>query len=562
MELGKIILPSPEVEIEKPVQIHSGRLVPIYVESEGISSRWFRDKIFPVLKNSTDLFTENLPSTILQKFELMDYAEAIQQIHFPDSPSQLEKAKKRLAFQEILLLQIKSLQRRLAWQKIHPSEQKIIAQNPLVDQFIKDLPFELTNAQTKVLAEIFSDLEKGFPMFRLVQGDVGSGKTIVAGIAALTAITQGYQTTLMAPTEILAEQHHQNLSRLFQKFNFNIKFLSSKVKTSEKNTIKEEIATGKVNLVIGTHAIIQENVNFQNLGLAIVDEQHRFGVLQREQLKKQQSPHLLSLSATPIPRTMAMTIYGDHDLSIIDELPKGRLPIITRIVPENKRRDAYLWIEDRIRAGRQAFIICPLIEESDSLELKSVISEYEHLQQNIFPHLKLAFLHGKMSSVEKEGIMNDFKQNLIQILVSTSVIEVGIDIPNASIMVIEGAERFGLSQLHQFRGRVGRGEHQSYCFLFMQQYSQTGMQRLKALVEHHSGFKLAEIDLLQRGSGQIYGVRQSGLGDLKLADLSDQKLISDARSTAEFILERDPEMALLPELKTQVEKLPDYTLNS
>ena len=387
-------------------------------------------------------------------------------------------------------------------------------------------------------------------MTRLVQGDVGSGKTIVAALAALNTIQNGYQVTIMAPTEILAKQHYQTFMKTLP--GLNIQFIAGSTQKKQKEIIINQMKTGTVDIVIGTHALIQDKIGFKNLGLAIIDEQHRFGVKQRDKLKSFGSPHLLSMTATPIPRTLAITIYGDQDLSIIDEMPKGRQEILTRVVPENKRTEAYRWVEDQVKKGRQAFVICPLIDESDVLEVKSVIKEYAFLSEHIFPHLKLGLLHGRLKQEEKDQIMKDFKDNQIQVLVSTSVIEVGIDVANASIMIIEGSERFGLSQLHQFRGRVGRGEHKSYCFLFTGNLSQEGTTRMKSMEKHASGFKLAEIDLELRGPGEIYGIRQSGIPDLKMATLTDSITIEKARKSAEKIIAKDPLLKNHPALQEKI----------
>jgi len=394
-------------------------------------------------------------------------------------------------------------------------------------------------------------------MSRLVQGDVGSGKTIVAAAAALNVVKAGFQVAIMAPTEILAKQHYKSFTKDLKDYAFNIQFISGSNTEKQKEELVMQMKTGTIDIIIGTHALIQEKIGFKKLGLAIVDEQHRFGVKQRSILKSFGSPHLLSLSATPIPRTLAMTVYGDQDLSIIDEMPKGRQPIITRLIPEKKRIDAYRWIEDQINKGRQVFVVCPLIDESDTLGVKSVKNEYAHLQEHIFPDFKIGLLHGKLKADEKEEIMNQFKENEIKILVSTSVIEVGIDVPNATIMMIEGSERFGLSQLHQFRGRVGRGEHQSYCFLFTNSDSQETRQRLNAMVQYTSGFKLAEIDMNLRGPGEIYGVKQSGIPDLKLANLTDSITIEKARVEAQKIIDHDPMLNEYPKLKERIAEKED-----
>lgn len=554
-ELGKVTLLSPDYEPIQQKQIHTARLVPVYHETEGLTSKWLREKIHPLLRYTSTLFPEYLPPSLIEKYQLMPYSKAIIETHFPTSLRKLELAKARLAFDELFLLQLQALQKKWQWQQTTSLNQKKMPLHNSFDKIIQQLPFQLTEAQQNALEEILKDLNQDFPMSRLLQGDVGSGKTIVAGLAIYNTIKHGYQTALMAPTEILAEQHYKTISQLFADHNFNIQFLSGSLKLSQKKLIYDGLTTGTIDLIIGTHAVIQESIKFKNLGLAVIDEQHRFGVQQRSILKSQGNPHLLSLSATPIPRTLAMTIYGDQDLSIIDQMPKGRLPIVTRIVPEKKRQDAYLWIKDRVMSGRQAFVICPLIDESDTLELKSVLTEYENLQKFIFPEFSIGLLHGRMKASEKEETMSKFKANQYQVLVSTSVVEVGIDVPNATIMMIEGAERFGLSQLHQFRGRVGRGEHQSYCFLFMQNESPGAKQRLKAMVDHHSGFKLSEIDLELRGPGHIYGLRQSGIPDLKMASLTDSAGISRARQAAEQIISTDPQLKSHPQLAQKIQQL-------
>lgn len=553
--LGKMTLQSPSFEEQKKVQTHVGRIVPVYHETAGLSSKWLREKIQPLIRDWAKQFREFMPQEILNEYKLMPYQKAITEVHFPTDEATLEDAKKRLSFDELFLLQTKALQKKWRWQNVDLHEQKPLTKHQDVHQFLNDLPFELTSAQERSLEEIFRDLEQIFPMSRLLQGDVGSGKTVVAAAAILNTVKNGYQAALMAPTEILAKQHYHTIYKMLKPFGLNIQFIAGSTPQSVKDDVILQLKNGTVDVVIGTHALIQETIGFNKLGLAVIDEQHRFGVKQRDILKSQGSPHLLSLSATPIPRTLAMTIYGDQDLSLIDEMPKGRRPIITRIVPEKKRLDGYRWIEDQVTKGRQAFIICPLIDESDVLEVKSAIQEYEYLQEHIFKKLKVGLLHGKMKPKEKEEIMTLFAQNKINILVSTSVIEVGIDVPNATIMVIEAAERFGLSQLHQFRGRVGRGEHQSYCFLFTKKAGEEGSKRLQAMVDFSSGFKLAEIDLQIRGPGEIYGVRQSGIPDLKMASLSDSFTISMARQAAQNILKEDPELTGYPLLKAKITEL-------
>lgn len=555
--MGKTTLQSPTYEklTSEGQQVHTGRIIPIYHETEGITSKWMREKLQPLIKDWTSHLHEFLPEEIRRDNKLMDYPQAVTQAHFPENAERLETAKARLAFDELFILQFQALQRKWQWQKIAAKEKKEIAINTeLHQEFLQSLPFKLTGAQNRTLEEIFDDLQKPYPMSRLLQGDVGSGKTVVAAAAILQVIKSGYQTALMAPTEILARQHYQTLFKILQPHGINIQFLAGSTTASQKTALTQQLKNGTIDLIVGTHAIIQDKVGFKKLGLAIIDEQHRFGVKQREILKGFDSPHLLALSATPIPRTLAMTLYGDQDLSIIDELPAGRKPIITRIIPETKRIDAYRWIEDQVQKGRQVYVICPLIEESENLDVKSVLDEFERLDQQIFPQLRVVHLHGKMKNEEKDQIMTKFKAGEFDILVSTSVIEVGIDVPNSSIILIEGSERFGLSQLHQFRGRVGRGVHQSYCFLFTNAWSEDTKQRLNAMVAHTSGFKLAEIDLQLRGPGEIYGLRQSGIPDLKMASLTDSETIAKARKSAEKLIEKDPLLNNYPLLKQKIDE--------
>lgn len=557
---GKLGLQSPSYELIRfeEEQIHSGRIVPTYHETEGISSKWIREKLKPLIDYWTDLFEEYMPKKVLLAHNLIDYKTAIKNIHFPENDKIIKQARERLAFDELFLLQLKILQKKWHWQTISRKDIKEITVNSeILKECIKSLPYELTNAQKRTLKEILTDLQKPYPMSRLIQGDVGSGKTIVAALAALNTVKNRYQVAVMAPTEILAKQHYQTFISVLQKFGLNIQFIAGSTSKKQKEEVIRQMKTGTVDIMIGTHALIQEGIGFRKLGLAIVDEQHRFGVKQRETLKSYGSPHLLNMTATPIPRTLAITIYGDQDLSIIDEMPKGRQEILTRVVPEKKRMEAYHWISDQVQKGRQSFVICPLIDESDILEVKSVLKEYAFLSKHIFPNLKLSLLHGKLKQEEKDQIMKDFKDNKINILVSTSVVEVGIDIPNATIMLIEGAERFGLSQLHQFRGRVGRGEHKSYCFLFTGNLSEEGKLRMQSMEKYSSGFKLAEIDLELRGPGEIYGIRQSGIPDLKMASLTDLKTIEKARKSAQEIIDKDPLLKTYDKLAEKIAELPE-----
>lgn len=557
LAMGKIALQNPAYEIIKQYeeQIHTGRIVPVYHETEGINSKWLREKLKPLVDEWIELFEEYMPKEILDEHKLIDYRTAIKNIHFPENDAVLDQAKERLAFDELFLLQLKVLQKKWQWQKAPKVPKKIETKNEIIKDCISSIGFELTNAQKKVLREILEDLKQPFPMSRLIQGDVGSGKTIVAALAALNTVKNGFQVAIMAPTEILAKQHYQTFVKTLSRFGLNIQFIAGSTTKGQKDDIIMQMKTGTADIIIGTHSLIQEGIGFKNLGLAIIDEQHRFGVKQREILKSYGTPHLLNMTATPIPRTLAITIYGDQDLSIIDEMPKGRQEILTKVVPESKRIEAYRWVEDQVNKGRQAFIICPLIDESDILQVKSVLTEYAFLSEHIFPNLKLGLLHGKLKQEEKDQIMADFKENKINILVSTSVIEVGIDVPNATIMLIEGSERFGLSQLHQFRGRVGRGEHKSYCFLFTGPLSEEGNKRMKAMETYSSGFKLSEIDLELRGPGEVYGVKQSGIPDLKMASLTDSKTIEKARVSAQKIIEKDPLLKTYDKLAAKIAEL-------
>jgi len=552
-ERAKVTMLSPLYEMVRKKQIHTGRLVPVYHEHDRISSKWIREKITPLLKG-TKLLEDFMPGTIIESEDLMAYSDAVRAVHDPQSEEELEVARHRLAFDELFLLQLRALQRRAEFRRTSKNEGRAIAMDTLLtQQFLNRLSFELTGAQQRVLEEISKDLTSPYPMMRLLQGDVGAGKTVVAAFALFHIMKSGSQGALMAPTEILARQHYQNLLRFLNGFDFNVQLLVGSLSASQKESVTRQIATGTVDLVIGTHALIQEGIQFRKLGLAVIDEQHRFGVKQRERLVEQGSPHVLSLSATPIPRTLAMVVYGDQDVSILNELPPGRQEIITRLVPEKKRRDAELWIADHIRKGRQVFIVCPLIDESDVLGVKAVTTEFERLNNEVFQEFKIGLLHGKLKPSEKEEIMNQFNGGKLDILVSTSVVEVGIDVPNATIMLIEGAERFGLSQLHQFRGRVGRGVHQSYCFLFTDSQSPETRQRLGALVKHSSGFKLAEIDLALRGPGEVYGVRQSGIPDLKMASLGDTELVKKVRQVAVQLVLQDPTLEMYPCLKRRLD---------
>jgi len=576
--------------------IHTARLVPVYPETEGLSSRWLRYILRPLLIKLADKIPESLPLEIIKKEKLLPIQKAIWQIHFPDSKKLAQRARARFSFEELFLIELFILREKM---KTGKSKGISIPLNlAAVKKLVHSLPFKLTNAQRKCSWQILKDLQKPTPMSRLLQGDVGSGKTVVATIAALNTIEAGFRVALMAPTEILAKQHFEKISQMLKLFNSEIGLLTSKEgkisfkgKTSRitKEKILEKLKKNKgANFLIGTHALIQKRVKINKLALVILDEQHRFGVKQRAKLVAAQTnseeknkskpkakvPHLLSMTATPIPRTLALTIYGDLDLSSIDELPKGRKKIITRIVPPEERKKAYEFIKKQIKKGRQAFVICPRIEPGAKEEsgaeqarfspirtkitrwtdVKAVKEEYQKLAKEIFPDLKVEMLHGRMKAEKKEKIMKDFEEQKIDILVSTSVVEVGVDVPNASVIVIEGAEKFGLAQLHQFRGRVGRAKHQSYCFLFTDSNIPKTQQRLKALIDCENGFELAEKDLQIRGPGDFFGKKQWGIPDLAMSALKNLALVEKTRERASEILKKDPELKNYPLLRKKLKK--------
>jgi len=530
-----------------------GRVVPVYPLTEGVPGDLVRQAVIAALPYAAQL-KEPLPSVLREQYGLMGVKDAIANIHFPQDSDVLASARRRLVFDEFFYLQLGFLQRRQT-QKQAQTSAVLAPTGKLIDNFNQLLPFELTNAQKRVINDILNDLQSSTPMNRLVQGDVGSGKTVVAVIAILAAIQSGYQAALMAPTEVLAEQHYRKLVGWFNLLHLPVELLTGSTTTKKRRAIHSQLETGELPLLVGTHALIQDPVNFQRLGLVVIDEQHRFGVQQRARLQqKGQSPHVLTMTATPIPRTLALTLHGDLDVSQIDELPPGRQQIHTTVLSGKERNHAYDLMRREIAQGRQAYIVLPLIEESEKLDVRSAVEEHQRLSETIFPEFQVGLLHGRMSSAEKDEALNAFRDNQTQIIVSTTVIEVGVDVPNATVMMIENAERFGLSQLHQLRGRVGRGSHQSYCLLMSGSKTDTAKQRLGVLEQSQDGFFISEMDMRFRGPGEVLGRRQSGLADFALASLvEDQDVLNLARDAAEKVIVRDEKLEGLPLIRDELE---------
>jgi ATP-dependent DNA helicase RecG len=559
--------------------LNTGRLVPIYSLTEGLHAKTLRRFTKHVVDRYAAMIPEHLPAWVRSAAKLLPLPEAVSQMHYPENEAMLQAARRRLGFDELFLIQLGMQERRTRWQREAPQgnafhidytkifvdtaglpslagnqngKESASTQEEAVgttlwssiatDQpFEATLPFRFTEAQRRVIVEICRDLAKSQPMCRLLQGDVGAGKTAVAAAALLLAALNGYQGAIMAPTELLAEQHARSIGDMLEPFGIRTVLLTGSLRSKERSMGRAAIENGEAMIAIGTHALIQEDVTFQKLGLVIIDEQHRFGVEQRDILRqKGYHPHMLVMTATPIPRTLALTIYGDLDVSVIDQLPPGRQKVITRWRTGARRDEANQLIEQEVQQGRQAFIICPLIEDSETLAIKSATAEYERLSREVFPHLRLGLLHGGLKAGEKDATMRRFRDGELDILVATSVIEVGIDIPNATVMVIEDADRFGLSQLHQFRGRVGRGPHQSYCYVLSADASLAAQERLDVFQRTDDGFRLAEADLKLRGPGDFFGVRQSGTPELRVADLSDTHLIEQSRDLAAQLWDRDP----------------------
>ncbi len=549
---GGLVMKNPDHEKVSLRPQHAARLVPVYRETEGLTSKWLRPKIQAVLRLA-DQLDEFLPMDLLTRREFMPRAEAVRQVHYPASAALLDRAKERLAFEEMFVLQVAAQMAKRARQA--RSAPVVPFDEPTARGFVKALPFKLTNAQRVAAWQILQDLARPQPMNRLLEGDVGSGKTVVAAMAMHHAAHAGFQSVLLAPTEILARQHADVIQSILGPFQIDVGLLVGSTPASARKPMLASLADGELQVLIGTHALIEEGVQFKDLALTVVDEQHRFGVGQRLAVrqKSERTPHFLSMTATPIPRTLGLTLFGDLDISILNEMPPGRRPVKTGLVPPEKRSDAYNFIREQVNAGRQVFVICPLIQESDKLGVRSATQELEKLRRDVFPELasRIALLHGRLKSAEKEAVMSAFQRGDVAILVSTSVVEVGIDIPNATVMMIEGAERFGLAQLHQFRGRVGRGSAESWCLLFTDAEDPQSLKRLQAVVTNKSGFDLAEIDLELRGWGDLAGYRQHGK-DFKMASLLDAVLISDAQSEAVRLLGRDPALDGEPALRLQL----------
>ena len=570
---GQLSFESPAVE---PLEhghsgINTGRMVPVYPLTEGLTARALRGFTWDALDNWLGGVEETLPPEVVGSDKtagMMPLREAIFQAHYPDDGETWRAARSRLAFDELLILQLAVIGRRRDSQRDSQEEVRGVSVDPLqgvVENFLSSLPFDLTSAQARCIGEISGDMQRGAPpMNRLLQGEVGSGKTVVALAGLLSAVAAGFQGALMAPTEVLAEQHFRSVSRMLeglprpvQEENLfsvylegldrpvSVGLLTGSVRAPVKRLLTAMASDGTLDLIIGTQALIQEGVSIPKLALAVADEQHRFGVMQRTALRErgEENPHTLIMSATPIPRTLSMTLYGDLDISTIDELPAGRQQVRTRWVPQNRRADAYQFVRGQVAEGRQAFVVCPLIDESASIEARAATEEYERLSEQVFPDLRVGLLHGRLHSRDKDRILRSFSDGDLDVLVTTAVVEVGIDVPNATIMLIEGAERFGLAQLHQFRGRVGRGEHRSYCLLLSSEtQSASARERLSALERTHDGFELAEVDLELRGPGDFFGTRQSGLPSLRMAQFSDRALLESARELAAAITAEDPNL--------------------
>ena len=546
--LGRLVMNSPDWEPVEVENLHTNRIVPIYSLTERITQKWLRNQMNSVITYWAPAVVDALPETIRRAAQLVSLGEALTQVHFPDSQARLKLARERLGFDEIFYLQMGVMRQKRDWKSVDGRR------FPVSDEWLvarlATLPFTLTSAQLTSFDDIRKDLDSGKPMNRLVQGDVGSGKTVVAALGVNIVVSGGAQAAIMAPTSILAEQHYRNFINLLAgdggtMQQSEIRLLVGSTTESEKEAIRQGLAEGSIKIVIGTHAVIEPDVLFKDLQFVVIDEQHRFGVEQRAELRsKGTNPHLLVMTATPIPRSLALTVFGDLDISVIDVMPEGRQPITTHVLRPQERERAYTLMRAQIKNGNQAFIVYPLIDESEKIDARAAVDDFETLSKQVFPDLKLGLLHGRMKPAEKDDVMLKFRDKEFDILVSTTVIEVGVDVPNSTVMMIEGADRFGLAQLHQLRGRVGRGSVQSTCLLIPTREDATENERLQAMVVTNSGFELADLDLKLRGPGEFLGTRQAGYAStLKMASITDVKLIEKAREQAQALFERDPELS-------------------
>jgi ATP-dependent DNA helicase RecG len=552
---GRFAIMNPGVEAASDFPVNTARILAVYRETKGLTSRQIRSAVEGTLSLIRQM-PETLPAWLVKEQKLLTRAEALSAIHFPASTEQLEAARRRLGFEEVFRLSLASLLNKQENQSENALEIPYDAQ--LAVKFSQSLPFKLTDAQRVTVMRIYKDLQKPQPMNRLVEGDVGSGKTVVAAMAALMALAQGWQVALMAPTELLARQHAETIHRLLEPLGYAevVGLLVGSLSAAQKSKARQAVASGKAQFIIGTQALIQDQVDMHKLAMIIVDEQHRFGVEQRKTLmaKAGHMPHVLSLTATPIPRSLALTLYGELDVSVLADKPIGRRPVVTELASPNSRTQLYEKIDHQLEQGRQMFVVCPLIGESEALDATAAENVYDDLRKKAFKHRRVGLLHGKLRPADKQAIMQRFVDHELDILVSTTVIEVGVDVPNASIMLIESPERFGLAQLHQLRGRVGRGEHQAYCYLLLSD-SKAPNRRLRALASSSDGFRLAELDLELRGPGAIYGTYQHGQLDLRIAKLSDTHLIAAARASAQEFIDRGDNLLEYKELMTQVTRL-------
>jgi ATP-dependent DNA helicase RecG len=555
----RFVIMNPTAELVSDFPLNAARILPVYRETKGLTSRQIRQAVAR-LKPLLAALPETLPEEVVEGQELISRSEALTYLHLPESMEQVEAARARLGFEEVFQLSLASLLNKA--ENRSENALKVEFKEELARKFVTELPFELTNAQRKTIWQIYLDLQKESPMNRLVEGDVGAGKTVVAAMAALMVIAEGWQAALMAPTELLARQHAETITRLLTSMGLEkgVVLLVGSMTKKQKDTAREAIGAGKATFIIGTHALIQEQVDMHKLALVIIDEQHRFGVEQRKTLmsKAGHMPHVLSLTATPIPRTLALTLYGELDISVLDEKPAGRLPIITEIISPNSRQQLNARIEVELDKGHQMFVVCPLIAESESLDAESAEKVYDRMRKKDFKNRRVGLLHGRLKAGEKQDTMEQFVRGELDILVSTTVIEVGVDVPQANIMLIESADRFGLAQLHQLRGRVGRGKAQAYCFLALSD-SSPPTRRLRALESSNDGFRLAELDLQLRGPGAIYGLAQHGQLDLRIAKLTDTILIAAARTSAQELLDRHAPLLHYKELMSHVTRLRTVT---